>query len=112
MVSFLPLKTSPLISQVHVACLVTLLTDPVRVSGARLVRAHSHPCTVLLVNRNPNGEDLPHWPLYDQKEQYLQLNMQPTVGQALKAHRLQFWTKTLAQKIQAIMAAKESHTEL
>ncbi|XP_049719805.1 cocaine esterase isoform X2 [Elephas maximus indicus] len=63
-------------------------------------------------NGNPNGEDLPHWPLYDQKEQYLQLNMQPTVGQALKAHRLQFWTKTLAQKIQAIMAAKESHTEL
>ncbi|XP_069918653.1 cocaine esterase-like [Oryctolagus cuniculus] len=43
-------------------------------------------------NRNPNGEGLPHWPVFDQDERYLQLNVQPAVGQALKARRLQFWT--------------------
>ncbi|XP_047385989.1 cocaine esterase-like isoform X1 [Sciurus carolinensis] len=63
-------------------------------------------------NGNPNGEDLPHWPLFDQDEQYLQLDIQPTVGRALKAHRLQFWTKTLPQKIQELKEAKDMHTEL
>ncbi|KAM6223766.1 LOW QUALITY PROTEIN: cocaine esterase-like [Rhynchocyon petersi] len=43
-------------------------------------------------NGNPNGEGLPHWPQSDQEEQYLQLKTQPEVGQALKAHRLRFWT--------------------
>ncbi|XP_058530820.1 cocaine esterase-like [Ochotona princeps] len=39
---------------------------------------------------NPNGEGLPHWPVLDQEEQYLQLSTQPAVGRALKAHRRQF----------------------
>ncbi|XP_028635093.1 acylcarnitine hydrolase-like [Grammomys surdaster] len=59
--------------------------------------------------RNPNSENLPHWPGLDQNEQYLQLNTQPTVGQALKASRLQFWTKTLPQKIQEINGAHGNH---
>ncbi|XP_071461336.1 cocaine esterase-like isoform X2 [Marmota flaviventris] len=63
-------------------------------------------------NRNPNGEGLPHWPLFDQDQQYLQLDIQPAVGQALKAHRLQFWTKTLPQKIQELKGAEDKHTEL
>ncbi|XP_015344123.1 cocaine esterase-like [Marmota marmota marmota] len=63
-------------------------------------------------NGNPNGEGLPHWPLFDQDQQYLQLDIQPAVGQALKAHRLQFWTKTLPQKIQELKGAKDKHTEL
>ncbi|XP_029781142.1 cocaine esterase isoform X2 [Suricata suricatta] len=63
-------------------------------------------------NGNPNGKGLPHWPMFDQEEQYLQLNLQPVVGRALKAHRLQFWTKTLPQKIQELMEAEEKHTEL
>ncbi|EPY84224.1 hypothetical protein CB1_000490073 [Camelus ferus] len=45
-------------------------------------------------------------------EQYLQLDMQPVVGRTLKAHRLQFWTKTLPEKMQELMEAKEKHTEL
>ncbi|XP_048648608.1 cocaine esterase-like isoform X8 [Marmota marmota marmota] len=57
-------------------------------------------------NGNPNGEGLPHWPLFDQDQQYLQLDIQPAVGQALKAHRLQFWTKTLPQKIQELKGDK------
>ncbi|XP_069312766.1 cocaine esterase-like isoform X2 [Eulemur rufifrons] len=63
-------------------------------------------------NGDPNGEGLPHWPVFDQEEQYLQLDIQPAVGRALKAHRLQFWTKTLPQKMQERAAAEEKHTEL
>ncbi|XP_045670920.1 cocaine esterase isoform X2 [Ursus americanus] len=63
-------------------------------------------------NGNPNGEGLPHWPVFDQEEQYLQLNTQPAVGRALKAHRLQFWTKTLPQKTRELMEAGDKHTEL
>ncbi|KAG3257103.1 cocaine esterase-like [Ictidomys tridecemlineatus] len=63
-------------------------------------------------NGNPNREGLPHWPLFDQDQQYLQLDIQPAVGQALKAHRLQFWTKTLPQKIQELKEAEDKHTDL
>ncbi|XP_052022985.1 pyrethroid hydrolase Ces2e-like isoform X3 [Apodemus sylvaticus] len=48
---------------------------------------------------NPNSEDLPYWPMSNQDEQYLQLDIHPSVGRALKTRRLQFWTKTLPQKI-------------
>ena len=64
--------------------------------GSELGRTQSDPH----VYRNPNGEGLPHWPMFDQEDQYMQLNTQPAVGRALKAHRLQFWTKTLPQKTQ------------
>ncbi|XP_034880920.1 cocaine esterase [Mirounga leonina] len=63
-------------------------------------------------NGDPNGEGLPHWPVFDQEEQYLQLNTQPAVGRALKAQRLQFWTKTLPQKTRELMEAEGKHTEL
>ncbi|KAM5263337.1 acylcarnitine hydrolase-like [Ctenodactylus gundi] len=63
-------------------------------------------------NGNPNGEDLPHWPALDHEELYLQLDIQPTVGRALKAGRLKFWTVTLAQRIQELQQAEEKHTEL
>uniref|UniRef100_A0A5F9DAX9 Carboxylic ester hydrolase n=1 Tax=Oryctolagus cuniculus TaxID=9986 RepID=A0A5F9DAX9_RABIT len=63
-------------------------------------------------NGNPNSEGLPHWPVFDQDERYLQLNVQPAVGQALKAHRLQFWTHTLPQRVQELRGAEQKHTEL
>ncbi|XP_012868195.1 PREDICTED: acylcarnitine hydrolase-like [Dipodomys ordii] len=63
-------------------------------------------------NGNPNSKDLLHWPMFDQKEQYLQLDIHPAVGQALKASRLKFWTKTLPQKIQELKGAEEKHLEL
>ncbi|KAG8521789.1 Cocaine esterase [Galemys pyrenaicus] len=63
-------------------------------------------------NGNPNSKDLPYWPEFDQEHQYLQLNLQPVASRALKASRLQFWTKTLPQKIQELAQAKEKHTEL
>ncbi|XP_035297324.1 liver carboxylesterase isoform X1 [Cricetulus griseus] len=61
---------------------------------------------------NPNSEGLPYWPELIHDEQYLQLDIQPTVGQSLKARKLQFWTKTLPQKIQELKGAQEKHTEL
>ncbi|XP_027261570.1 acylcarnitine hydrolase [Cricetulus griseus] len=61
---------------------------------------------------NPNSEGLPYWPMLDHDEQYLQLNIQPAVGQALKARRLQFWTKTLPQKIQELKRSQNMHKEL
>jgi carboxylesterase 2 len=64
------------------------------------------------IHRNPNSEGLPYWPVMDHDEQYLELDIQPAVGRALKARRLQFWTKTLPQKIQELNRAQENHAEL
>lgn len=50
--------------------------------------------------------------MFDQEDRYMQLNTQPAVGRALKARRLQFWMKTLPQKIQELTETKEKHTEL
>ncbi|XP_040838510.1 cocaine esterase-like [Ochotona curzoniae] len=61
---------------------------------------------------NPNGEGLLHWPVLDQEEQYLQLKVQPAVGQALKAHRRHFWAQTLPKKMQELMWAEQKHVEL
>ncbi|XP_051025139.1 pyrethroid hydrolase Ces2e-like [Acomys russatus] len=61
---------------------------------------------------NPNSEGLPYWPMLDHEEQYLQLDIHPAVGRALKASRLQFWTKTLPQKIQELKGVQEKHAEL
>ncbi|XP_052583841.1 pyrethroid hydrolase Ces2e-like isoform X3 [Peromyscus californicus insignis] len=61
---------------------------------------------------NPNSEGLPYWPMLDHDEQYLQLDIKPAVGRALKARRLQFWTKTLPQKIQELNQSQNTHKEL
>ncbi|XP_059120182.1 acylcarnitine hydrolase-like isoform X3 [Peromyscus eremicus] len=61
---------------------------------------------------NPNSEGLPYWPMLDHDEQYLQLDIKSAVGQALKARRLQFWSKTLPQKIQELKRSQNMHKEL
>ncbi|XP_013371683.1 PREDICTED: cocaine esterase-like [Chinchilla lanigera] len=63
-------------------------------------------------NGNPNGEGLPHWPALDNEELYLQLDIEPTVGRALKASRLKFWMETLPRKMKELKGAEEKHTEL
>ncbi|KAH0520548.1 Liver carboxylesterase [Microtus ochrogaster] len=61
---------------------------------------------------NPNSEGLPYWPELGYDDQYLQLDIQPAVGRALKARKLQFWMKTLPEKIQELKRTQEKHTEL
>uniref|UniRef100_A0A8C8W605 Carboxylesterase type B domain-containing protein n=1 Tax=Peromyscus maniculatus bairdii TaxID=230844 RepID=A0A8C8W605_PERMB len=61
---------------------------------------------------NPNSVGLPYWPELAHDEQYLHLDIQPAVGRALKARKLQFWTKTLPQKIEEIKGTQVKHAEL
>ncbi|XP_028626287.1 carboxylesterase 5A [Grammomys surdaster] len=44
---------------------------------------------------DPNGADLPLWPVYDQNEQYFKLDVNMSTGQKLKDQRVEFWTDTL-----------------
>ncbi|XP_012588622.1 PREDICTED: liver carboxylesterase 1 [Condylura cristata] len=55
---------------------------------------------------NPNGEGLPHWPAYDQKEGYLQIGATTQAAQKLRDEEVTFWTQLLAQAAQ-----KPPHTE-
>nr|XP_004664926.2 carboxylesterase 1E-like isoform X1 [Jaculus jaculus] len=58
-------------------------------------------------NGNPNGEGLPHWPEYDQKEGYLQIGATSQPAQRLKSEEVTFWTELLAKK-----PLHTQHTEL
>ncbi|XP_036044070.1 carboxylesterase 1F-like isoform X2 [Onychomys torridus] len=49
-------------------------------------------------NGNPNGEGLPHWPKYDQKEGYLKIGATTKQAQRLKGEEMAFWTEHLAKK--------------
>ncbi|GAB1293475.1 Carboxylesterase 5A [Apodemus speciosus] len=44
---------------------------------------------------DPNGDGLPLWPIYNQNEQYLKLDVNISTGQRLKDRRVEFWTDTL-----------------
>ncbi|XP_077649026.1 liver carboxylesterase 1-like isoform X3 [Urocitellus parryii] len=47
---------------------------------------------------NPNGEGLPHWPEYDQKEGYLKIGANTQAAQGLKEKEMALWTKLRAKK--------------
>ncbi|XP_077607495.1 liver carboxylesterase 1 [Crocuta crocuta] len=57
-------------------------------------------------NGNPNGEGLPSWPPYDQKEGYLQIGANTQPAQKLKDKEVAFWTELLAKGA----AKKPPHT--
>lgn len=57
-----------------------------------------------LTSRDPNGDSLPLWPVYNQKEQYLMLNLNISIGQRLKDQKVEFWTDTFP----LIMSASEA----
>nr|XP_033798989.1 fatty acyl-CoA hydrolase precursor, medium chain-like isoform X2 [Geotrypetes seraphini] len=61
---------------------------------------------------NPNGDDLVEWPVFDHREQYLEIDLKQKAGTKLKDHRMRFWTETLPQKIQQIIKEKKEHSEL
>ncbi|XP_023577523.1 liver carboxylesterase 1-like isoform X2 [Octodon degus] len=62
-------------------------------------------------NGNPNGEGLPHWPTYDQKEGYLQIGTTTQAAQRLKEKEMVFWTELWAKEAMMKPSQKE-HTEL
>ncbi|XP_047384587.1 liver carboxylesterase 1-like isoform X2 [Sciurus carolinensis] len=49
-------------------------------------------------NGNPNGEGLPHWPQYDQREGYLQIGVTTQAAQGLKDKEMAYWTELRVQK--------------
>ncbi|XP_035924829.1 liver carboxylesterase 1 [Halichoerus grypus] len=58
-------------------------------------------------NGNPNGDGLPSWPPYDQKEGYLQIGVTTQPAQKLKDKEVVFWTELLAKGA----AEKPPHTK-
>uniref|UniRef100_G1PY65 Carboxylic ester hydrolase n=1 Tax=Myotis lucifugus TaxID=59463 RepID=G1PY65_MYOLU len=62
-------------------------------------------------NGNPNGEGLPHWPVYDQKEGYLQIGVPTQAAQKLKDEEVAFFTELLAQDT-ARTSPQTEHIEL
>ncbi|XP_055477083.1 liver carboxylesterase 1-like isoform X3 [Psammomys obesus] len=51
-------------------------------------------------NGNPNGEGLPHWPEYDEKESYLQIGATTQQAQKLKDTKATFWTHLRAMEME------------
>ncbi|XP_028727323.1 liver carboxylesterase 1-like isoform X1 [Peromyscus leucopus] len=62
-------------------------------------------------NGNPNGEGLPHWPEYDQKEGYLQIGVPTQVAYKLKDKEVAFWTELRAKEA-AERTTQREHVEL
>ncbi|XP_007474942.1 liver carboxylesterase 1-like [Monodelphis domestica] len=49
-------------------------------------------------NGNPNGDGLLNWPVYDQNEKYLQINVNMKTAKKLKEKEVAFWTEITAEK--------------
>ncbi|XP_075833031.1 liver carboxylesterase 1 isoform X1 [Microtus pennsylvanicus] len=62
-------------------------------------------------NGNPNGEGLPHWPQYDQKEGYLQIGVPTQAAHGLKDKEVAFWTELRAKEA-AERSTQRKHVEL
>uniref|UniRef100_A0A8D2DZH9 Carboxylic ester hydrolase n=1 Tax=Sciurus vulgaris TaxID=55149 RepID=A0A8D2DZH9_SCIVU len=62
-------------------------------------------------NGNPNGDGLPHWPEYDQKEGYLQIGATTQAAAGLKDKEVAFWTELRAREA-GEKRPQSDHTEL
>nr|XP_034974962.1 fatty acyl-CoA hydrolase precursor, medium chain-like isoform X1 [Zootoca vivipara] len=63
-------------------------------------------------NGNPNGKGLVEWPRYDLNEGYLELNLEQRKAEKLKKNKVDFWLKTLPEKMKKMAEGKEKHGEL
>ncbi|XP_067321006.1 cocaine esterase-like isoform X1 [Anolis sagrei] len=64
---------------------------------------------------NPNGHGLVEWPRYDQEEGYLELGLEPRGAHKLKQSKVDFWLKTLPEKMRKEEEEEEerkTHQEL
>uniref|UniRef100_A0A7M4EBN1 Carboxylic ester hydrolase n=1 Tax=Crocodylus porosus TaxID=8502 RepID=A0A7M4EBN1_CROPO len=63
--------------------------------------------------QNPNGEGLAEWPSYNLDEGYLEINLEQKKAKQLKKKRVEFWTKTVPEKIKEKSGEdKKEHEEL
>ncbi|XP_007466883.1 PREDICTED: liver carboxylesterase-like [Lipotes vexillifer] len=62
-------------------------------------------------NGNPNGEGLPPWPVYDQKEGYLQIGITTQAAEKLKDKEVAFWNELLSKEV-AKKPPQLKHAEL
>ncbi|XP_043937866.1 carboxylesterase 5A-like [Protopterus annectens] len=46
----------------------------------------------------PNGKGLLHWPAFDSSEEYMQLNIKPSIAAHFKEKRVAFWTEAFPEK--------------
>uniref|UniRef100_A0A670YMM5 Carboxylic ester hydrolase n=1 Tax=Pseudonaja textilis TaxID=8673 RepID=A0A670YMM5_PSETE len=63
-------------------------------------------------NGNPNGEGLVEWPQYGLHEEYLELNLEQRKSEKLRNSYVDFWLKTLPEKIKTIIEEEKTHPEL
>ncbi|XP_064015975.1 fatty acyl-CoA hydrolase precursor, medium chain-like isoform X2 [Pogoniulus pusillus] len=59
-------------------------------------------------NGNPNGEDLVHWPQYDQDENYLEIDLVQKASKKLKEGKMEFWIQLMKQRVDE----RREHTDL
>ncbi|XP_025028945.1 fatty acyl-CoA hydrolase precursor, medium chain isoform X2 [Python bivittatus] len=62
-------------------------------------------------NGNPNGQGLVEWPSYGPNEEYLELNLEQRKSEKLRNSYVDFWLKTLPEKMK-IIEGQKSHLEL
>ncbi|XP_053557320.1 pyrethroid hydrolase Ces2e [Bombina bombina] len=63
-------------------------------------------------NGDPNGFGLEEWPVYDQDEAYLEIDLKQNVAKKLIEKRVEFWTTTLPEKLKKLHDEKADRTEL
>ena len=101
-----------MVSSLSLTSLLAEMTPEVPENLRRLLESHGNfgEFVFASVPRNPNGEGLPHWPVYDQKEGYLQIGVPTQAAQKLKDKEVAFWTKLLAEAVEKPLQTE--HIEL
>ncbi|XP_053111648.1 fatty acyl-CoA hydrolase precursor, medium chain-like [Hemicordylus capensis] len=63
-------------------------------------------------NGDPNGQGLVDWPRYRLHGEYLELNLKQRKAEQLRKTHVDFWLKTLPEKLKKMRDGKETHEEL
>ncbi|XP_063294085.1 carboxylesterase 5A-like isoform X1 [Pelobates fuscus] len=61
---------------------------------------------------DPNGPALVKWPLFSEDEDYLEINVEQKPNRRLKQESLDFWTKTMPEKVCNMSQENKDHVEL